>query len=512
MNAARVTYPSGLRRAMITICVMSATIMQVLDTTVANVALPYMQGSLSASLDQVGWILTSYIVASAIMTAPVGWLADRFGRKRLFLACTIGFTVASVLCGLAATIEQMVVFRLLQGFCGAGLIPLSQAVMLDSYPPEDRAYAMSIWGVGVMLGPIMGPTIGGWLTETYSWHWVFLINLPIGLVTFAGLVVFMDETDQRAQLRFDWTGFLALAVGIGALQLMLDRGEQLGWFGSTEIVVEAVLACVGFYYFFAHSLTTRHPFVRFELFKDRNFAGGCILMFALGAVTMSTMALSTQFIQNVMGYPVLSAGYMMGSRGLGTMIGMIAASRLLKRFEARNIMFVGMGMVATSMHEMIGFTNMTSSSTVIWVSTLQGLGLGLVFAPLSTANFATLPGPLRTEGAAISTLLRNVGNSIGIPMVISVLVHSTSVNHAQFAEQVTPFNDAMRMPDAVRTFDLATDIGRALFDNYITQQATIIGYSNAFTLLMILTLISVPLLFAIGSTRMLRRASPVPAE
>ena len=250
---------------------MSATIMQALDTTIANVALPYMQGSLSASLDQVSWVLTSYIVAAAIMTAPIGWLSDRFGRKKLFFVCAGGFTIASLLCALAQNIEQIVAFRLLQGMFGAALVPLSQSVMLDIYPLEQRGQAMAIWGMGVMLGPIMGPTLGGLLTENYSWHWVFLINLPIGIVTVLGLLVFMDETKLQAHLRFDWFGFLALAVGIGSLQLMLDRGEHVGWFGSTEIIVEPIVAIAGFYFFFAHSLTTPEPFVRFAIFKDQNF-------------------------------------------------------------------------------------------------------------------------------------------------------------------------------------------------------------------------------------------------
>jgi MFS transporter, DHA2 family, multidrug resistance protein len=308
MTAAGLPAPKrGLQRAMLTICAMTATIMQALDTTVANVALPYMQGSLSASLDQVNWILTSYIVASAILTAPVGWLAGRFGRKALFVVCTAGFTFASLLCGLAQSIEQMVLFRLLQGMFGAGLIPLSQAVMLDSYSIEERGQAMAIWGMGIMLGPIMGPTLGGWLTETYNWRWVFLINLPIGVVTVVGLLFVMHESERRREMRFDWFGFIALAVGIGALQLMVDRGQQLGWFDSTEIVIELVVAIVGFYYFFAHSLTTPEPFVRFELFRDRNFVGGCLFMVVLGMTVFATMTLSALFLQIVLGYPVMSA-------------------------------------------------------------------------------------------------------------------------------------------------------------------------------------------------------------
>src|SRR6201985_1096871 len=244
----------GFRRNMVTICAMTATIMQALDTTIANVALPYMQGTLSASQDQINWVLTSYIVAAAIMTAPVGWVANRFGRKRIFIICSAGFTVASVLCGLAQDINQMVIFRLRQGVFGAALVPLSQAVMLDSYTLQERAKAMSIWGMGVMMGPIMGPSLGAWLTETYSWQWVFFGNLPFGFFTVLGLMVFMDETKKDLNLRFDWFGFSALAIAIGSLPLAVARGEQLGWLESNEIIIEVIVSGVRLLYFFPHPL------------------------------------------------------------------------------------------------------------------------------------------------------------------------------------------------------------------------------------------------------------------
>jgi DHA2 family multidrug resistance protein len=312
--AAPVAVP-GLRRNMVTICAMTATIMQALDTTIANVALPYMQGTLSASQDQINWVLTSYIVAAAIMTAPVGWIANRFGRKRIFILCSGGFTIASVLCGLAQDINQMVLFRLLQGVFGAALVPLSQAVMLDSYALHERAKAMSIWGMGVMMGPIMGPSLGAWLTETYSWHWVFFVNLPFGIFTVLGLLIFMDETRKNRELRFDWFGFAALAVGIGSLQIALDRGEQLGWMESNEIIAEFIISAVGFYYFFAHSFTTAKPFIQFAIFKDKNFIGGCVFMAVMGLVLFSTMALSSPYLQNVIGYPIITAGLLLASRG-----------------------------------------------------------------------------------------------------------------------------------------------------------------------------------------------------
>ena len=489
------------RRALVTMCCMTATIMQALDTTIANVALPYMQGSLSASLDQINWVLTSYIVAAAIMTAPIGWMADRFGRKILFVSCVAGFTAASVLCAMAQNIEQMVLFRLLQGVAGAALVPLSQSVMLDAYPPERRGGAMAIWGMGVMLGPIMGPTLGGWLTDNYSWHWVFLINLPIGIGTVIGMLLFLDETPRQHHLRFDAFGFAALAVGIGALQLMLDRGERVGWFDSWEIWIEAIIAAAGFYYFFAHSLTTKEPFVRFELFKDRNFVSSCIFMVVIGVVLFGTMALLTPFMQNVLGYPILTAGMLLGSRGVGTMLTMMMAPQLMKRFEASYLILTGLILAAGTLYEMTGFTLDTPQHTIVTISVIQGVGLGLLFVPISSVAFATLPNHLRTSGAAMTTLIRNIGSSIGISMVIANLTSKTSVMHARLTEDVTPFNQALQFPDVSSVLNMATDTGRAMLDAIVTQQAAVIAYANVFKLLMVLTIIAMPFVFIIGKTR-----------
>jgi DHA2 family multidrug resistance protein len=502
VNAATApTMPTGARRALVTVCAMSATIMQALDTTIANVALPYMQGSLSASLDQINWVLTSYIVASAIMTAPIGWVADRFGRKRLFIVCVALFTVASLLCAVASSIEQIVLFRLLQGAGGAALVPLSQTVMMDSYPPEQRNSAMAIWGIGVMLGPIMGPTLGGWLTDHYSWNWVFLINLPIGILTILGLMAFMDETKSQTHLRFDWFGFLALAVGIGSLQLMLDRGEQLGWFGSNEIILELVIAIAGFYYFFAHSLTTQAPFINFALFQDRNFIGGCLFMVIIGVILFGTMALITPFMQNLLGYPILTAGWLLGARGVGTLCAMMAVSKLMKWTEARNLVGLGLVLTAYTLYEMTGFTLDTTQNMIVGYGVIQGIGLGLVFVPLSSMSFLTLPGHLRTSGSAILTLVRNIGSSIGISMVIANLTSKTTMMHAVLTESVTPFNNALQWPDISSTLDMNTDTGRALLDNMVTQQAAVIAYQNDFKLLMYLTLVTLPLLLVLGKTR-----------
>jgi DHA2 family multidrug resistance protein len=486
---------------MVTVCAMSATIMQALDTTIANVALPYMQGSLSASIDQINWVLTSYIVASAIMTAPIGWVSERYGRKRLFIICAAGFTLASMLCGLAQNIEEMVGFRLLQGAFGAALVPLSQSVMLDSYSARDRGSAMAIWGIGVMLGPIMGPTLGAWLTDNYSWHWVFFINLPIGIFTVLGLMVFMQETRRSQDRPFDWFGFLALAIGIGSLQLMLDRGEQVGWFDSNEIIVEAVISAAGLYFFLAHSLTTLTPFVRFDLFRDRNFAAACVFMVVIGVVLFGTMALVTPFMQNVVGYPILTAGILLAGRGIGTLIAMILVGRLMKVIEARYLVFFGLSLACVTLYYMVGFTDQSSSQTIVLTSIFQGFGLGLVFVPLSTVAFTTLPGHLRTEGTAILTLVRNIGSSIGISIVIAELTSTTIRMHANLSEYITPFNNALQMPDVSSILNTATDTGRAMLEMMLVQQATIIAYSNDFLLLMYLTLATVPFIFLIGSSK-----------
>jgi DHA2 family multidrug resistance protein len=458
-----------------------------------------MQGSLSASLDQINWVLTSYIVASAIMTAPIGWMSDRFGRKRLFVICCAGFTVASLLCAMSQDIGAMVFARLLQGAFGAALVPLSQSVMLDAYPPEQRGSAMAIWGMGVMLGPILGPALGGFLTDRYSWHWVFLINLPVGIITVLGLMVFMDETKKQSHMRFDWFGFIALAIGIGALQVLLDRGAEVGWYDSGEIVIETIISVAGFYYFFAHSLTTDEPFVRFDLFKDRNFAAACLFMAMIGVSLFGTMALITPFTQNLLGYPILTAGFVLGSRGIGTLIAMTAVGRLLKFIEARTLVFCGLSLTAITLYEMVGFTTDSSTYTIVVTGIIQGAGLGLVFVPLSTVAFATLPGNLRNSGTAMLTLVRNIGSSIGISMVIANLTSTTTLMHARLSENITPFNNALQQAGSM--LSTATDQGRALLDVMVTQQATIISYDNTFKLLMVLTLCALPLVLFIGSAR-----------
>ena len=479
---------------LLTLCVMLATIMQALDTTIANVALPYMQGSLSATTDQINWVLTSYIVAAAIATPVTGFLEARLGRKRLFLIAVAGFTAASVLCGMAATLPEMVLFRLVQGLFGASLVPLSQAVLLDSYPRERHGSAMAMWGVGVMVGPILGPTLGGWLTEAYNWRWVFYINVPVGLLTFLGLSAYLAET-RRSKGSFDWLGFAMLSIAIGSFQMMLDRGEQLDWFNSSEIVIEAVLAALAFYLFLVQTFTVKEPFIDPAIFKDRNFAIGLCFIFVVGIILLASLALITPYLQNLMNYPVLTAGLVLAPRGMGTMVAMMVVGRLINRVDPRVLLGTGLLLTAAVLWEMTGFTPNVSQWTLVRSGVLQGMGLGLMFVPLSTIAFATLPATLRTQGTALYSLMRNIGSSIGISLVIFLLTRNTQIVHAELAGHVTPFNDALGGVGPQHFWNMATVLGRAALNAEVTKQASIVAYANDFKLMMMVALAALPLVF-----------------
>ena len=488
------------RRLLAGLVLALSNFMVVLDITIANVSLPYMQGSLSATLDQVSWVLTSYVVAAAVMTAPVGWLAARFGIKTLLIACVTGFTIASMLCGIAQTIEEMVLFRVLQGMFGAALVPLAQSVMLEIYPPHRRGWAMSLWGVGVMIGPIMGPILGGILTEYYSWRWVFFINLPVGIVTVIGLLTCMGESEGNRGLAFDWVGFTALGIAIGALQLLLDRGEQVGWFDANEIVVMAIVSAAAFYIFIAHSLTTERPFISMEIFRDRNFNVGLMFMFVCGVMLVASMALMAPMLQGMMGYPIIDAGVLLGTRGVGMGVSMLMAGRLMTVVDPRLLLFVGLSCCVASLNASIDFTPDTATRTIAWVSILQGFGLGLMFVPLNMIALSTLPVALRTQGTAMWTLIRNLGSSVGVSIVIANLTNKTIMMHALLAESVTPFNQAMADP-AAAMLDASTETGRALLENLLTQQATIIAYANDFKLMLVMTLLCYPLVLLVRTSR-----------
>ncbi len=483
-------------RGILTLCAMLATLMQSLDSTIANVALPYMQGSLAASQDQINWVLTSYTVAAAIMTSPTGWLSSRFGRTRLFVVAVAGFTVASVLCGLSQSIAQIVLFRLLQGMFGASLVPLSQAVMFDIYPPEQRGSAMALWGVGVMVGPILGPTLGGWLTQYYDWRWVFYINVPIGIAAAFGLLTFLPET-TRTPSRFDWTGFAMLSLGIGAFQTMLDRGEQLDWFGSREIIVEVCLAGIGIYCFIVHFVLADKPFISPRLLRDVNFVIGTIFIFLVGLILYATLALLTPYLQNLMNYPVLTAGIALAPRGAGTMLAMFICGKLIGRISTRALTLFGFAVTIYALYQMTGFTPDVSEWDIIQTGFLQGFSVGFVFVALSTVTFATLPPELRTQGTSIYSLMRNLGSSIGISITGALLLRNIQANHASIAALVTPFNRALQSGAPGRMWDPAQAHGAAALDAVIARQAATIAYIDDFKLMMVISIIALPLVFLI---------------
>jgi DHA2 family multidrug resistance protein len=487
-------------RGPLTVCVILATLMQALDTTIANVALPYMQGSVSASQDQIDWVLTSYIVAAAIMTPPTGFLAGRFGIKRLFMVSITGFTLASMLCGMAESLPQIVLFRVLQGAFGAALVPLSQSVLFATYPKERQGFAMALFGIGVMIGPVLGPVLGGWLTYNYSWRFVFYINLPIGILDLLGIMFFLTESPRREGAKLDWFGFGTLSLTLGALQIMLDRGEQKDWFSSGEIVIEAIVAASAFYLFIVHTFTAKNPFVRPALFRDRNFSAGMMFIVVVGLTYYASMALQPPYLQGLMDYPVITSGLVMGPRGVGTMGSMLIVGRLVGRVDTRLLLGFGLCLTSWSFYQMTGWTPDISQERIIAVTMVQGAGLGFLFVPLSAATLSTLPLHDRTEGAGLYSLFRNIGSSIGISVMNAMLITNTQANHASIAAHVTAVNRGFDNGAVAHFWDPMTAAGRTALDAVITRQAQIIAYIDDYKFLMIATLAVMPLLLVFRSS------------
>lgn len=480
----------GPRRALITISVMIASIMQSIDNTIANVALPRIQGSLSATQDQMAWVLTSYIIAAAIMTPLSGWLAAQIGRKRVFLFSVAGFTVASMLCGLAQSLPEIVLARLLQGLCGAALIPMSQAVLLDINPPKDHGRAMAIWAMAVTVGPIVGPAVGGWLTDNFNWRWVFYINLPFGILAFLGIASFMSETESR-KARFDFFGFIALSVAVAALQLTLDRGQLKDWFNSAEIWAESTITVVAFYLFVVHMLTTTgERFISPALLKDRNFVTGNVFMFIVGVVLFATLALLPPLLQNLLNYPVVTTGLVTAPRGVGSLIAMFVVGRAMARADTRLIIGIGFALTALASWQMTRFDLQMDSATVVWSGLIQGLGTGFVYVPLATATFATLTPALRNEGTAIFSLTRNMGSSIGISVVETLLTRNTQIMHASLAEHINPFSPILR---AQLPGGPPSPGALAALNATVTAQANMIAVIDDFKLMMVLSLAAIPM-------------------
>jgi MFS transporter, DHA2 family, multidrug resistance protein len=494
IGASHEAYESKFELTIVMLCSMAGTLMQALDSTIANVALPYMQGSLQASRDQITWVLTSYIVASAIMTAPVGWLASRFGRKNLAVVCITGFTVASMMCGAAQSLEQMILFRIVQGVFGAALSPLSQSIMLDLYPPQKRGSIMAIWGMGVMVGPILGPTLGGYLTDVYNWRWVFYINVPFGLAAATGIWLFLRDTHRDETLRFDWTGFAALGIGLGAFQLMLDRGTSQDWFGSMEIIAECVVGALGFYLFIVHMFTSERPFIPRAIFADRNFVSSLFLMFALGLVMLASSALLPPYLQNLGGYSVTDTGLLLAPRGVGTMFAMLFAGRLAFRFDPRYLMTGGVLLLLWSIWEMSNWTPAIAPSWLVFTTFVQGIGMGFIFVPMNLVAFATLPPVYRTDGTALINLIRNVGMAVGVSITTTVLASSIQTAHSQLAEHVTRFNRALSVNGPSMMWNPSLPFGLQQLNGVVERNAQVIAYANDF---LFMFFVSVPALLVI---------------
>jgi DHA2 family multidrug resistance protein len=500
----------NLQRTIVTGSIMLATIMQTLDSTIANVALPHMQGSFSATQEQIAWVLTSYIVAAAVFTPTTGFLATRLGRRNLLAGAVIGFTVASMLCGAATSLSEIVLFRLLQGMFGAALVPLSQAILLDTYPPEKHGAAMAVWGMGVMVGPILGPALGGWLTDAYSWRWVFYINVPFGLLALAGIFAASSEAPVDKSRRFDWQGFAYLGLSIAGLQIMLDRGQVQDWFSSTEIIVEGGIAAIAFFLFIAHSMTTKNPFITLHLFRDRNLVIGLVLITVVGVVLFATMALLPPYLETLMGYPVVTTGLVLAPRGIGTMVAMFLVGRLVNRIDIRLIMAFGMFLTIYSLWEMSQFNLYISEGMIVTTGIIQGFGLGFIFVPLTTATFATLSPELRTEGTSLYSLMRNIGSSVGISITQALISRYTQINHEILSRNVSELNPLLRPEHAPPGWNMQTMQGLALAEGEVTRQAASIAYLNDFKLMMYMTLLALPLLVLLRPAR--RKGPESPAE
>ena len=479
-------------RGILSVAVMLATIMQILDTTIANVALPHMQTSLGATADSITWVLTSYIVASAIAIPVTGWLADRFGSRTLFLAAVTGFVLSSMLCGIANSLGAMVGFRILQGISAAFINPLSQTVMMDINPPSRQARAMAVWGMGVMVGPILGPMLGGWLTENFDWRWCFYVNVPFGIVTLALLWWLLPAKPLNAR-RFDIFGFALLALGVASFQIMLDRGQQEDWLQSPEILAEGAVAIAAFWMWGVHMLTAKRPMFERSLLLNRNMLTGMFFMLVIGVIMFATMALLPPMLQRIWNYPVIDAGLLLAPRGLGVLATMWVAGRLIGKVDPRLLVGSGLAIAALSLWEMTSWSLGMDWRWIVFSGAVQGLGMGLVFMPLNLTAFATLEPRHRTDGASLLNLFRSIGASAGISVVTTFLARNLQTSHADLGAHITSSSLPNIDLSTATRFGPYGDTAISLIDAEINRQALFIAYLDDFKLMAIVTLIAIPL-------------------
>jgi DHA2 family multidrug resistance protein len=479
-------------RWLVMIGVMGAVIMQILDTTIANVALPHMATSLGATGDTVTWVLTSYIIASAIAIPATGWLSDRLGSRNLFLWAVGGFIIASMLCGTAVSLEEMVLFRILQGIAGAFISPLSQTAMLDINAPERQNKAMSIWAMGVMVGPIMGPVLGGWLTESYNWRWVFYVNAPVGVLTFA-ILWFLLPSRPKAARPFDITGFALISIAVATFQLMLDRGQQRDWFSSPEIIIEAMISATTAWIGIVHLATAKKPLFDRNLFKDRNLVVSMFFMVVIGMSTMAPMSLLPPMLQQVYSYPVIDTGMLMAPRGVGVLFTMWFAGQMMGKIDTRVLIATGLILYSASLWMMSGWSLEMDYWPIVISGFIQGLGMGFAFMPLNSLAFGTLSHVYRTEGASLLNLMRSIGQSAGISVMAVLLARNVQTAHADLAGHVTRTAIPTLDLGALDRFGGLSDTVFVMADAMINKQAAMIAYIDDFRLMAWVGLLVMPL-------------------
>lgn len=481
--------------ALVIFGVMLASLLQVLDTTIANVAIPHMQSALGATPESVMWVLTSYIIASAIATPLTGWLSDKIGGRELFIVSISLFVLASVLCGLAQNLEQMVAFRLLQGVFGAFLAPLSQSFMLDTTRPSRHSVVMSIWSTGIMLGPILGPVLGGWLTENWNWRFVFYINLPLGLLS---LVILITQLPHRPKTprKFDMFGFIWLSTALAALQLLLDRGNHVDWFESGEIWIYTGLIFSGAWITAVHFRQSANPLLNMHLFSDRNFAVAVGLMVMFGSILFSTLALLPPMLQHLFGYTVIGTGLVLMPRGMGSILSTFLGGMLMRRgVDVRLIMGTGLLVTAWTLYEMAQWSLEVDSTAIVLLALIQGMGFGLVFIPINILAFATLSPQHRTEASAIMNLFRSVGSSIGISLVTVALARNTQISHADLASHVTGESGGAIIDfSAMERFQQLGEAAMTMVNGEVTRQASMIAFVNDYYIMMWMALAALPML------------------
>ena len=485
-----------LRRALVLGTCTAVTFLYAMTVTIANVSLPQMQGAFSATQDQIAWVVTANLVATAIATPLSGWLVARFGRRRLCNACVIGFGAASLACGFAESLEQLVLFRVLQGALGAPLVPASQAIVLDTYPRRQHGAVIAIYGMGSVLGPIVGPVVGGYLSEAYDWRWVFHMITPFSILALLGTWLFIEDRESPARIRLDWLGFLLLSAMLATLQLMLDRGERADWFDSAEIVTYAVLAAVALYAFIVHSVTAERPFLQPALLRDRNFTIGLVLIFVFGMLNFTPMTLLPPMLQGISGYPDSVIGFVLGARGLGTAVAfflMIFASR----FDPRAMIALGLCLQALAGWQLAQLDMNPTAAGVFWPMALQGFGVGVLWVPITMVTFSTLKPAAVAEGSAVYHMVRNVGSSIHISLSITLAVRMTRTNYAEIAPAVSPYNEALSMPWVAGGWSASTPEGLAALGREVARQAAMIGYIDAFVFFIATALVVLPLVLLV---------------